>query len=67
MWGSYTVENKTNQSEFESADALLSDPEPWESWETQLVTYSILVAVIGLVLLGILINWLILWRKYQQQ
>jgi|TARA_B100001750_G_C15065995_1_gene378746 cytochrome b561 len=54
------VENKTNQSEFESADALLSDPEPWESWETQLVTYSILVAVIGLVLLGILINWLIL-------
>jgi len=54
------VENETNHNEFESADALLSDPEPWESWETQLVTCSILAAIIGLVLLGILINWLIL-------
>lgn len=41
-------------------DELFSHPEPWEKWETKLVSYSIIIAVLGLFILGILINWLIL-------
>ena len=47
-------------SKSESLSALLSEPEPWESWETQLVSYSIVLAIIGLIILGILINLFIL-------
>tara|TARA_B100001996_G_C18179137_1_gene407503 strand:+ start:338 stop:502 length:165 start_codon:yes stop_codon:yes gene_type:complete len=54
------MKDKTKSDELESAQELLSDPEPWESWESKLVVYSIIVAIIGLIILGILINWLIL-------
>lgn len=50
----------TRQQELSSAEALLGEPEPWESWETKLVTYSIGIAIIGLVVLGYLINTYIL-------
>ena len=54
------MKDKIKSSELESAQELLSDPEPWEDWESKLVIYSILIAIIGLVILGALINWLIL-------
>jgi len=54
------MKDKTKSDELESAQELLSDPEPWENWESKLVVYSIIVAIIGLIVLGILINWLIL-------
>ena len=54
------MKDKTKSEELESAQELLSEPEPWENWESKLVFYSIIVAVIGLIILGILINWLIL-------
>ena len=41
-------------------EELFTNPEPWEPWETKLVVGSLIIAVIGLVVLGILINWLIL-------
>lgn len=48
------------QKELTSAEELLGEPEPWESWETKLVVYSIGIALIGLVVLGFLINMFIL-------
>ena len=47
-------------SKSESLSALLSKPEPWESWETQLVCDSIVLAIISLIILGILINLFVL-------
>lgn len=44
----------------ESTQALLSPPEPWESWETQLVGWSLGIAFAGLLLLGWVINNFIL-------
>jgi cytochrome b561 len=41
-------------------EELFTNPEPWQKWETKLVGYSILIAIIGLFILGVLINWLIL-------
>ena len=41
-------------------DELFTNPEPWESWESKLVLGSIIIGFIGLIILGILINWLIL-------
>lgn len=46
--------------ELSSAEELLGDPEPWEAWETKLVLYSIGIAIVGLVVLGILVNTFIL-------
>ncbi|HEC29215.1 MAG TPA: hypothetical protein ENI65_06480 [Gammaproteobacteria bacterium] len=43
-----------------SAEELLGEAEPWEPWETQLVSYSIGIAIIGVVVLGFLINTFIL-------
>ena len=43
-----------------SAGALLQEAEPWESWETKLVGYSIGLAIVGLIILGWLINTFIL-------
>jgi len=54
------MKDKVKSIELESAQELLSNPEPWESWESKLVIYSILIAIIGLVILGILINLLVL-------
>jgi hypothetical protein len=41
-------------------DALSGTPEPWERWETSLVLGSLAVGVIGLVLLGWLVDRFIL-------
>lgn len=46
--------------ELRSAEELLGEAEPWESWETQLVTWSIGIAIVALVVLGYLINTFIL-------
>lgn len=46
--------------EISSAEELLGEPEPWESWETQLILYSIGIALVGLVGLGWLVNTFIL-------
>ena len=46
--------NDTEESKH--AEALLGEPEPWEPWETKLVLWSIGLAVIGLAVLGWLIN-----------
>lgn len=51
-------ENKKSVSK--NVDELFTNPEPWESWESKLVLWSILAAIIGLVILGFLINWFIL-------
>lgn len=44
----------------ESAEELLGEAEPWETWETQLVVWCLGIAVVGLVILGFLINTFIL-------
>lgn len=44
----------------QSAEELLGEAEPWEKWETQLVSYSIGIAIVSLVVLGWLINTYIL-------
>nr|VFJ94448.1 MAG: hypothetical protein BECKLFY1418B_GA0070995_105815 [Candidatus Kentron sp. LFY] len=49
-----------SEQETKSAETLLGEPEPWESWETQLVGWSIGIAIIGLIILGWLINTFIL-------
>jgi cytochrome b561 len=41
-------------------EELFTNPEPWEQWESKLVVWSITIAIIGLAILGVLINWLIL-------
>jgi len=46
--------------ELRSAEELLGEAEPWESWETQLVAWSIGIAIVGLFVLGWLINSFIL-------
>jgi len=52
--------DEARNRELTSAEELLGDPEPWESWETKLVVYSIGIAFIGLVILGYLVNTFIL-------
>lgn len=52
--------DEARQRELTSAEELLGEPEPWESWETKLVMYSIGIALVGLVILGFLINTFIL-------
>ncbi|MFV2055055.1 MAG: hypothetical protein ACC707_01255 [Thiohalomonadales bacterium] len=46
--------------EIRSAEELLGDPEPWESWETKLVVWSISIAILGVIILGWLIDKYIL-------
>lgn len=48
------------EDEARSAEELLGEAEPWESWETQLVTWCLGIAVVGIVVLGFLINTYIL-------
>jgi cytochrome b561 len=48
------------KEEEHSAEALLGEPEPWESWKTKLVSWSISIAIIGLIVLGWLIDHYIL-------
>ena len=47
-----TPENQSNE--------LFTNPEPWEVWESKLVIYSVIIAIVGLFILGLLINWFIL-------
>jgi hypothetical protein len=54
------VTNMTNFEEEIHQEALLGDPEPWESWETKLVVWSLVIGAVGLVLLGALVNAFIL-------
>jgi len=51
------TEETKSQSQTEE---LFTNPEPWEAWESKLVVWSIAIAIIGLAILGLLINWLIL-------
>jgi hypothetical protein len=51
-------DSSISQDEQRSAEALLGEAEPWESWETRLVVGSI--AIVGLIVLGWLINSFIL-------
>ena len=44
----------------ESTEALLGEAEPWERWETAFMAWSIGLAIVGLIVLGILINIFIL-------
>ncbi len=48
------------EHEAESAEELLGEPEPWESWETKLVLWSISITIVGVVVLGWLIDTYIL-------
>ncbi len=41
-------------------EELFTNPEPWEKWESRLVVWSIVIAILGLSVLGVLINWLVL-------
>jgi len=49
-----------NKNEINSEESLFSDPEPWESWETSLVIWCISIGIVGLIILGWLVNTLIL-------
>lgn len=49
-----------NDEKFKSEDALFTEPEPWESWETSLVLWCIGIGLAGLIVLGWLINTLLL-------
>ena len=49
-----------NKNEINSKESLFSDPEPWESWETALVTWCIGIGIVGLFILGWLVNTLLL-------
>ncbi len=46
--------------EVETVDHDIDDPEPWEGWETRLCLWSIGLGIVGLVILGVLINIFIL-------
>ena len=48
------------EEEPRGADSLSGDPEPWESWETSLVVWSIGVGIVGLFVLGWLVDRFIL-------
>ena len=43
-----------------STESLLGEPEPWESWESKLIATCLIIAIIGLVVLGWLIHTFIL-------
>ncbi len=44
------------EDEFEAPEVEIDECEPWEDWETKLVTYSISLGVAGLVVMGVLVN-----------
>ena len=49
-----------NGEESAHSEELAGHGEPWESWETQLVAWSIGIAIVGLIILGWLISTFIL-------
>ena len=44
------------EEEFEALEVEIDEHEPWEAWETKLVTYSIGLGIAGLVVMGVLVN-----------
>jgi len=50
----------SNNNQKPELDQLFSNPEPWEPWENKLVFGSIITAIIGLIILGVLINIFVL-------
>ena len=50
-------ENKGKNIELEQ---MFTNPEAWEAWESKLVVWSIVAAVLALVVLGVIINMFIL-------
>lgn len=48
------------QAEQQSAEELLEEAEPWASWETHLVGWSIGTGIVGLIILGWLVNTFLL-------
>ncbi len=52
-----TVTGATPVSEtLEHAEVAIDAPEPWEPFETQLVSWSIGIGIAGLIVLGTLVN-----------
>ena len=49
-----------DENEITSEDSLFSDPEPWESWESALVMWCLGIGIVGLIILGWLVNTLLL-------
>lgn len=47
-------------AEFEALEVKIDECEPWEAWETNLVTYSVGLGIAGLVVMGVLVNTFIL-------
>ena len=43
-----------------SSESILGEPEPWESWETQLCLWSIGIGIAGLLILGVLVDLFLL-------
>jgi len=43
-----------------SSESILGEPEPWESWETQLCLWSIGIGIAGLLILGVLVDQFLL-------
>jgi hypothetical protein len=46
--------------EFEAVEVPIGAAEPWESWETKLCLWSLAIGIVGLVILGALVNAFIL-------
>lgn len=46
--------------DLEDTEAALGECEPWEPWETKLISYSLIFGVLALIILGIIINMTIL-------
>ncbi len=47
-------------TEIIDSDESLSNPEPWEPWESKLVLYSLGIGFVALVILGVIVNMTIL-------
>jgi hypothetical protein len=58
--GGFTMSQDPSRVAPAGDDALSGTPEPWERWETTLVLGSIAVGLVGLVLLGWLVDRFIL-------
>lgn len=52
------IDNRTieNPDQLLSNQSILGEPEPWESWETSLCLWSIGIAIVALVVLGVLVD-----------
>lgn len=51
-----SVKEEDFVAEFEALEVEIDECEPWEPWETKLVTYSIGFGIGGLVVMGVLVN-----------